>query len=935
MARPPPAAAVVLLFLVFGAVVVEVTEAMSIRERIRLREEVRRMFYHGYEGYLKYAFPADELAPVSCSGINNFGGYALTLIDALDTLMVLGNATEFGRAVGVVLSRFHDFDIDANVSVFETNIRILGGLLSSHLLAIRYVPGYGGGLLELARDLGHRLLWAFQTPTLIPYGTVNLRYGVPPGETPVASLAGAGTFALEFGLLSRLTGDPRFEAAARGALRGLFRRRSPLGLFGMHIDALSGEWTQKEAGIGAGADSFYEYLYKGYLLFEDREYLWMFGEAYAAVLRHLKKDAWYVDANMYSGQIVWPIFNSLQAFWPGLQALYGDVSAAAETHYAFHWVWRKYIGIPEGWNLHSQQAQAGQKRYPLRPELAESAFYLHAATGRGRYLYVGRDMVRSLQHFTRTPCGHAEVDDVETGALADAQASFFLSETCKYLYLLFDPEPGTLGKRGVVFTTEGHLVPLDYNATIPYTWTAWETQPQPGPPAHFEDGALPASAPAAGPHNETAPAVDPLTGRPAVAGAGGAGRRRRRAARVSGLRRQPVEVDFARQCPALPPHERPLYSRSDAPPALHSEPPAVAGSGGGSSGRGSSDDGSSGGGSSGGGGVGIGSDASNGGGRSSSSSSSGDFFEGGGGEWEEVEVDLEDGGWGPGDEEEEGRRRGWTGSWRRASSPTPSCAPRARPAAAAFAASSDAGGARGRQVVAAEVDALVAAQERRGRDERVFQHVAAAALNAAAANAKGSVQIVVQGPDGRVSQITVPAPQAGKELPGEAGPAPAGRGGGEGAEAAAAAAAVQGLVAAGQGGGPGHAQEMQMVQAIMNFLQKQFQPAPHAPAAPAGEGGPPQGPPDPAPSEEATAEAAASEAAAEAAEAAGEAGAAGAAGGGGAGRGEAPISAEINEPWPEEAEEADEAGGWVDAEALARRPAHEEAPPPPGPAGQP
>lgn len=68
-----------------------------------------------------------------------------------------------------------------------------------------------GPLLRMAEDIARRLLPAFDTPTGMPYGTVNLRSGVPEGETTVTCTAGVGTFILEFGTLSRLTGDSIFE----------------------------------------------------------------------------------------------------------------------------------------------------------------------------------------------------------------------------------------------------------------------------------------------------------------------------------------------------------------------------------------------------------------------------------------------------------------------------------------------------------------------------------------------------------------------------------------------------------------------------------------------------------------------------------------------------------------------------------------------------
>jgi mannosidase alpha-like ER degradation enhancer 2 len=74
-------------------------------------------------------------------------------------------------------------------------------------------PGWpcNGPLLQLAEDVARRLIAAFDTTTGMPYGTVNLRYGVPAGETSITCTAGVGTFILEFGTLSRLTGDPLFE----------------------------------------------------------------------------------------------------------------------------------------------------------------------------------------------------------------------------------------------------------------------------------------------------------------------------------------------------------------------------------------------------------------------------------------------------------------------------------------------------------------------------------------------------------------------------------------------------------------------------------------------------------------------------------------------------------------------------------------------------
>ncbi|CDY68502.1 BnaAnng27500D, partial [Brassica napus] len=323
-------------------------EGVNPREAKQLRDEVREMFYHAFDGYMNNAFPLDELRPLSCQGEDTLGGYALTLIDSLDTLALLGDRERFTSSVQWIGKNLQ-FNINKTVSVFETTIRVLGGLLSAHLIASDYatgmrIPSYDNELLVLAEDLARRMLPAFDTPTGIPYGSVNLMYGI-------TSTAGGGTLTLEFGVLSRLTNDPVFEQVAKNAVRGLWARRSTLDLVGAHINVFTGEWTQKDAGIGTSIDSFYEYLLKAYILFGDEEYLYIFQEAYGSAMHHLHKDPWYVEVNMDSGAIVWPVFNSLQAFWPGLQVLAGDVDPAIRTHTAFFSVWKRYGFTPEGFNL--------------------------------------------------------------------------------------------------------------------------------------------------------------------------------------------------------------------------------------------------------------------------------------------------------------------------------------------------------------------------------------------------------------------------------------------------------------------------------------------------------------------------------------------------------------------------------------------------------
>ncbi|XP_074304324.1 alpha-mannosidase I MNS4 isoform X2 [Silene latifolia] len=460
-----------LIFLISAAAIFvgrSLAEIVSPDEARLLRDEVQEMFYHAFNGYMQHAFPRDELKPLSCDGEDSLGGYALTLVDSLDTLALLGDKERFTASVEWIGANLR-FDINKTVSVFETTIRVLGGLLSAHFLASDYatgmrIPSYDNQLLRLSEDLAYRMLPAFDTPTGIPFGSVNLLYGVDENESKITSTAGGGTLTLEFGILSRLTKNPVFEQVTKNAVRGLWAYRSKLNLVGAHINVFTGEWTQKDAGIGTSIDSFYEYLLKAFLLFGDEEYLFMFQEAYRAAMHYLFSDPWYVEVNMDSAAIVWPLFNSLQAFWPGLQVLAGDIEPAIRTHAAFYGVWRRYGFTPEGFNLATLSVQHGQKSYPLRPELAESTYWLYKATRDPRYLDVGRDIVTSLQYGARCPCGYCHITDVENHKQEDHMESFFLAETVKYLWLLFDLAvgPDNLVENGpykYIFSTEGHLLP--------------------------------------------------------------------------------------------------------------------------------------------------------------------------------------------------------------------------------------------------------------------------------------------------------------------------------------------------------------------------------------------------------------------------------------------------------------------------------------------
>ncbi|KAI4163021.1 MAG: hypothetical protein LQ342_003339 [Letrouitia transgressa] len=372
---------------------------------------------------------------------------------------------------------------------------------------------YDGQLLRLALDLGSRLLPAFYTETGIPYPRVNLRHGIPfYSESPLhhdaengqcgpvhqrsaeiteTCTAGAGSLVLELTTLSRLSGDPRFEEVAKRAFWSVWERRTTTGLVGSGIDAESGLWTSPYTGIGAGIDSFYEYAAKAYVLLSGaplppkdnrnsptptlrgrspileehqapESYLHVWEESHSAINHHLRRGKMfihphYIQADVFTGAARAFWFDSLSAFFPGLLAFTGDVEEAIESHLLLTAVWSRYSALPERWSASSGSIEGGLGWWGGRPEFIESTYHLFRATEDNWYLHVGEMILRDIKRRCWTKCGWAGIQDVRSGDRSDRMESFFLGETAKYLFLLFDQDhPLNKLDAPFVFSTEGH-----------------------------------------------------------------------------------------------------------------------------------------------------------------------------------------------------------------------------------------------------------------------------------------------------------------------------------------------------------------------------------------------------------------------------------------------------------------------------------------------
>lgn len=419
-------------------------------DRAELAARVRAETLFAWRAYEQHAWGQDELRPVSKTGRDWYGTDSLlmTPVDSLSTLLLMGLSDEAEKAKALILERL-SFDRNISVQNFEITIRTLGGLLSAYQMT------GDQRLLRLADDLGTRLLPAFNSPTGMPYRFVNLETGQTRGE--VSNPAEIGTLILEFGTLSKLTGKPIFYERAKNALVELHRRRSPIGLVGEQINVETGEWVNRDSHVGGAIDSYYEYLLKCARLFGDDDCEKMWRESVAAMNRYLADETpsglWYGQSDMLTGERTATHYGALHAFLPAVLALGGDLDRARRLQSSSFKMWALHGIEPEV--LDYQKMEVVHAGYPLRPEIIESAYYLHRFTNDPRYLEMARLFFDDLIKHCRTESGYTTLKSVVTKEKGDHMPSYFLAETLKYLYLLFAPER-ELDLREVVFNTEAH-----------------------------------------------------------------------------------------------------------------------------------------------------------------------------------------------------------------------------------------------------------------------------------------------------------------------------------------------------------------------------------------------------------------------------------------------------------------------------------------------
>ncbi|KAJ2474481.1 mannosyl-oligosaccharide alpha-1,2-mannosidase [Coemansia sp. RSA 2322] len=479
------------------------------------RDQVKAAIKHSWDAYARDAFGSDEYHPLSHRGENmTQSGVGYFIADVLDTLLLAGLTEEYTRGRNHLVSTL-TFDQPGVVSLFETTIRVLGGLLSAY-----YWSGETDAeLLRLADELGGRLAWSFDTENGIPPEMAVLR---PTGK-PFASLSSTSeitTLQLEFRYLAKLTGKLEYRDSVDRIMDAMFKARKFDGLVPIFVNAKTADFVNDTIRLGSRGDSYYEYLLKQHL--QTRQSEPMLRSEYDAAMEGVKRYLVTVSPNQkltYVGELLQvgheePLFNPkmdhLVCFLAGNLALgatqgralsdippsqlsardredlilareladtcmhmYNETNTglapelvyfrhnSAKTDSDAHFDISDQLVHPDGDIL----VRSGDRHSLLRPETIESLFVLWRITGEEKWRESGWRIFCSLEKWARLPVdGFSSLRDVTTvpPPRDDKLETFFVSETLKYLYLLFDGSE-TVPLTRYVFNTEAHPLPL-------FTW---------------------------------------------------------------------------------------------------------------------------------------------------------------------------------------------------------------------------------------------------------------------------------------------------------------------------------------------------------------------------------------------------------------------------------------------------------------------------------
>ncbi|KAH8656804.1 glycoside hydrolase [Ilyonectria robusta] len=474
-------------------------------------------FRFSWNNYETYAAPHDTLLPVSQTYEDDRNGWGATAVDGLSTAIIMNEAKIVDKILRQIAAT--DFSVtavpDQPISLFETTIRYLGGLLSAYDLLsgpfkhLVQDPRLRDTLLETAKLLADSLSIAFDTPSGVPDDEVIFNPRPRRLGNIDNSITCFGTLVLEWTRLSDLTGNTTYAALAQRAQAHLIHPkpegfRLP-GLVGTYVRLQNGHFGDYQSGWGGGSDSYYEYLIKMYaydpVSFVEYKDSWVLAAEssmqYLASSPTTRPDLTFLGE--FRGNTTVPMSSHLASVCGGSLILGGlllqnqtFVDFGLELAKSYYEVYRQSpAGIspetfrwvddhqpltkpsanrppPRKWRsfYHASGFYPTNPEYILRPETIESLYYAYRATGDQQWQDWAWEAFEALNEMSRVEGGYAGLRSVmkkeenKAGQWIDKMESFWLAETLKYLYLMFAEDSEfqvkSDGRMKYVLNTEAH-----------------------------------------------------------------------------------------------------------------------------------------------------------------------------------------------------------------------------------------------------------------------------------------------------------------------------------------------------------------------------------------------------------------------------------------------------------------------------------------------
>ncbi|PIL23449.1 hypothetical protein GSI_14760 [Ganoderma sinense ZZ0214-1] len=486
------------------------------------RQNVKNIFMTSWNAYMQYAFPHDDLTPISKSWNDGRNGWGASLVDGLTTLAVMGEMDIFNEAVSHIatVDFVHDHS-GSTTSVFESTIRYIGAMLSAYELTNATFPV----LVKQAQTLADRLTGAWLGGNSVPYGHIDVNTTTPMIGT--SNIAEAGSLTLEWSRLAKYTGNDKYRALAENAVRTIIAQPKPIPAFpAQGIDPTSGKPVGAYVTWGGGSDSYVEYLIKYARLTntDDNIFADNWATAVDSSIKTLLKTStvgsWTYLADLDNSGTIRHIGSHLACFMAGNWIMGGRllnnrtiVNIGIDLNEA---CWNTYASTATGigpevfaffssdGNYTGSDPSAEQvafynqhgffittSDYYMRPEVLESNFYAWRYTGDVKYYERAIAAYRSLETYLKTDTvAYAPINDVNAadgGGFIDDMESFWFAEVLKYLYLTFD-DPDRISLDKYVFNTEAH----PYVAPpAKASYGSGQLYPQPPEPFKTNPGALP------------------------------------------------------------------------------------------------------------------------------------------------------------------------------------------------------------------------------------------------------------------------------------------------------------------------------------------------------------------------------------------------------------------------------------------------------------